>query len=101
MRRAVDLQLKTQQAMGQLEPVDEGLKAMARTLADAWDAEVADRDGSRYTEATIAGRMLPVLLELRGERHDSASDIAWDAELEQLKATIRDAARSRQDDDRA
>jgi hypothetical protein len=100
MRRAIDQQVRVQTAMGHIEPVDGALIAMARTLADAWDAEVADPDGSRYTESTIAGRMLPVLLELRGERRDAAGDIGYDEELEGLKAALRDAARSRPADDR-
>ena len=98
VRRAVDGQIRAQRAMGQIETVDEGLIAVARTLADAMDAEVLDRDGSRYVEQTIAGRLVPVLLELRGERRDSASDIGWDEELTVLRAEIRDAARSRTPD---
>lgn len=101
MRRSVDQTVAAQRAMGHLEVVDEAMVAMARTLADAWDAEIdAGPNGSRYTEATIASRLLPVLLELRGERRDAASDVGWDDELEQLKAALRDAARSRPSDDR-
>lgn len=98
VRKAVDEQIKAQRAMGQLEVVDQALVAVARTLADAMDAEVLDRDGSRYVEQTIAGRLVPVLLELRGERRDAASDVGWDHELELLRAEIRDAARSRTPD---
>lgn len=85
--------------MGQLEVVDEALVAVSRTLADAMDEEWAGPDPSSYTVATIAGRLVPVLLELRGERRDAAGDVGWDEELEQLKATLRDAARSRPADD--
>jgi len=86
--------------MGQLETVDEGLVALARTLADVIDAEVLDPDGSRYTVGHLSGRLVPVLLELRGERRDSASDVGYDAELAALVAAIGDAARSRPPDDR-
>jgi hypothetical protein len=41
---------------------------MARTLADAMDDERVDPDGSAFTVATLAGRLLPVVAELRGER---------------------------------
>jgi hypothetical protein len=99
VRRAVDLQLRTQRAMGQIEPVDEGLVGLARTLADAVDAEVVDPDGSRYTVGHLAARLLPVLLELRGDRRDSATDLGWDDELARLAAEIRDAARSRAPND--
>ena len=100
VRRAVDLQLRAHRAMGQVEPVDQGLVGLARTLADAVDAEVTDPDGSRYTVGALAGRLFPVLLELRGERHDGAGDIGLDVELQALLAEVRDAARSRAPDDR-
>jgi hypothetical protein len=76
--------------MGQLERVDEGLVALARTLADSMDAEVLDPDGSRYTVGNLSGRLLPVLLELRGERRDTAGDAGYDAELAALVAALRD-----------
>jgi hypothetical protein len=97
----VDRTIAGQRAMGQIEIVDEALVAVARTLADAMDEEWAGPDPSSYTVATVAGRLVPVLLELRGERRDSGSDVGWDDELEQLKAALRDAARSRPPDDRA
>jgi hypothetical protein len=100
VRRGVDVQLRAQRAMGRLDTVDEGLVALARTLADAVDSEWTDRDGSRYTVATIAGRLAAVLLELRGERRDVASDLDYDAELARLVAEIRDAARPGPPDDR-
>lgn len=100
VRKSVDLQLRVQRGMGQLEPVDEGLVGLARTLADTIDAEVTDPDGSRYTVGALAGRLFPVLLELRGERRDSAGDLGLDVELQALLAEVRDAARSRQADDR-
>lgn len=86
--------------MGQLETVDEGLVALARTLADQIDAEVLDPDGSRFTVGALSGRLVPVLLELRGERRDSASDVGYDAELAALVAALGNAARSRPPDDR-
>lgn len=86
--------------MGQIEPVDQGLIGLARTLADAADAEAVDPDGSGYTLASICGRLFPVLLELRGSRRDSAGDVGWDEELQRLEAAIRDAARRGPPDDR-
>ena len=71
--------------------MDEGLITIARTLADAIDAEHTDAEGSRFTVGALAGRLVPVLLELRGERHD-AGDGA-DLELAALVAAIRDAPR--------
>jgi hypothetical protein len=95
VRRAVDAQLAAQRAMGQIEPVDAGMIGLARTLADAIDAETVDPDGSRFTVGTLAARLMPVLLELRGERRDAASDVGYDEELARITAAIRDAARSR------
>ena len=100
VRRSVDLQLRAQRKMGQLEHVDQGLIGVAQTLADAFDAEVLDPDGSRYVEQTIAGRLVPVLLELRGERRDVAGETGWDAELAALARAVRDAARPGPPDDR-
>jgi len=91
VRRAVDAQLAAQRALGHLEPVDSGLVAIARTLADALDAEHVDADGSRFTVGALAGRLVPVLLELRGTR--DAPGEGYDAELGELVAAIRDAAR--------
>ena len=90
IRRGVEDQLKAQRAAGQLEDVDKGLVALARTLADAADAEHVDPDGSRYTVGALAGRLVPVLLELRGER--AGGDVI-DAELAALVAALRDAPR--------
>lgn len=89
VRRAVDQQLAAQRAMGHLEVVDQGLVGLARTLADTIDAEVLQVDPNRYTIGALAGRLLPVLLELRGERRDAGSGIGWDEELESLKAELR------------
>jgi hypothetical protein len=100
VRRGIDQQLRAQRAMGQLEPVDEGLVALARTLADQIDAEVLDPDGSRYTVGALSGRLVPVLLELRGERRDSASDVGYDAELAALVAALGNAAQPQPPDDR-
>lgn len=91
VRRGVESQLKAQRALGSLESVDDGLIAVARTLADAADAEHVDPKGSRFTVSAIAGRLVPVLLELRGESAHGDGDI--DAELHWLVTAIRDAPR--------
>jgi hypothetical protein len=91
VRRGVDAQLSAQRSMGQLETVDAGLVALARTLADSIDAETVDQDGSRFTVGALSGRLLPVLLELRGERHDTGD--GFDVELATLVAAIRDTPR--------
>jgi len=91
VRKGVDAQLAAQRALGHIEPVDTGLIAIARTLADALDDEWASVDGSRFTVGALAGRLVPVLLELRGERRDVAE--GFDLELAAIVAAIRDAAR--------
>lgn len=93
VRRGVDAQLAAQRRLGHLEAVDTGLVAIARTLADALDAEWTDTEGSRFTVGALAGRLVPVLLELRGETRDTPGD-GIDAELAALVAAIRDAPRS-------
>lgn len=90
VRRGVEAQLTAQRQLGQLEKVDAGLVALARTLADAADAEHVDPAGSRYTVGALAGRLVPVLLELRGER---AGENIADDELAALVAALRDAPR--------
>lgn len=100
VRRGVDQSIRALQAAHALHPADPALIAMARTLADAIDAEHTDPDGSRYTVGALSGRLFPVVLELRGERHDAASDIGYDAELATLVAALRDAAQPRPTDDR-
>jgi hypothetical protein len=92
VRRGVDAQLTAQRRLGHLEPVDTGLVAIARTLADALDAEWLDAEGSRFTVGALAGRLVPVLLELRGETRDTPGD-GIDTELAALVAAIRDAPR--------
>jgi hypothetical protein len=92
IRRGVDEQIRAQRAAGQLENVDAALIALARTLADAADAEHLDPDGSRFTVGSLGGRLVTVLLELRGER--GAAGEGLDVELETLKAALRDAPRS-------
>lgn len=100
VRRGVDQTMAALRAMDATHPADPGLIALARTLADAIDAEHVDPDGSRFTVGALSGRLFPVLLELRGERRDAASDIGYDAELVALAAALRDAAGSRPPDDR-
>jgi hypothetical protein len=92
VRRSVDAQLAAQRDLGHLERIDSGLVGIARTLADAMDAEVTDPDGSRYTVGALAGRLVPVLLELRGGGRDSSADDT-DDELARIVAALRDAPR--------
>lgn len=91
VRRGVELQLKAQRRLGHLEHVDDGLIALARTLADAADAEHLDPDGSRYTVGSLSGRLVRVLLELRGERLVAGEGV--DDELAVLVAALRDTPR--------
>lgn len=93
VRRYVDRQLRAQRSTGMLEPVDDGLIGVAMTLADALDAEWLDPDGSRFTVGALAGRLVPVLLELRGQPRDTAGDVDYDAELAALVAAIRNVPR--------
>ena len=98
VRRYVDRQLRAQRAMGQIEPVDAGLVGLAMTAADAIDRDVADPDVSSFTLYRGIDVTARLLLELRGERRDSAGDLGYDDELARLTAEIRDAARSRASD---
>jgi hypothetical protein len=66
VRRGVDATVAALRQLGRLEPVDAALVNVARTLADAMDAEHADPDGSRFVVASIAGKLVPVLGLLRG-----------------------------------
>jgi hypothetical protein len=54
------------------------------------DDEAGDAEGSRFTLGALAGRLVPVLLELRGARADTGGD--YDAELAALVAAVRDGA---------
>lgn len=92
VRRSVDEQLAAQRDLGHLERIDAGLIGIARTLADALDAEVTDPDGSRFTVGSLAGRLVPVLLELRGGARDPGGEDA-DDELARVIAALRDAPR--------
>jgi hypothetical protein len=91
VERGVNDQLRAQRALGSLDDVDAGLISVARKLARALDAEDADPDGSRYTVGALAGRLVPVLVELRGGPRDVGADV--DAELAALIAAVRDAPR--------
>jgi hypothetical protein len=93
VRRGYDRQLAAQRALGHIEPVDDGLIAVGRTLADALDAEHTDPKGSRYTVGALSARLVAVMLELRGERRDTAGDFGVDEELARLAAAIRDITR--------
>lgn len=100
LRRAVDAQLSAQRRLGQLEDVDAGLIGAARTLADLADAEVVDREGSRFTAGKITRDLVAVLGMLRGDRLDAATGDGLDAELAALVAAVRDAAGRDTPDDR-
>lgn len=93
VRRGVDEQIAAQRGAGRLDTVDQGLVAIARTIADALDAEFVDPNGSRYTVGALAGKLVPVLLELRGERYDHRPGDDVDNELAWLVAALRDAPR--------
>jgi hypothetical protein len=67
VRRGVDTTITALRSTGRLEPVDAALIAIARTLADALDDERTDPEGSGFTVATIAGKLTPIVGELRGE----------------------------------
>jgi hypothetical protein len=97
LRRGVEDQLKAQRAVGSIEKVDAGLIAAARTLADAGDAEHIDPDGSRFTVGALVGKLVPVLMQLRGE---AIGGDGVDVELDALRAAVRDAAQHRPADDR-
>lgn len=88
VRRYVDRQLRAQRSLGQLEPVDDGLVGIAMTIADVVDAEVLNPDRSPFVIVTGLAKLVPVLLELRGE-HRGAGDTG-DIELERLAAAFRD-----------
>lgn len=75
--------------LGRLEATDEALIGLALTLAQAMDDELAER-GSRFTVSALSGRLLPVLVELRGTQADGT---ATDDELERLVRTLRDPER--------
>lgn len=89
MRRAVDATLSAQRELGHLEPIDAAFVGLARTLADAIDAELSDPDGRRYTVGALAGRLMPVLLELRGSHPDT--DPGPDDDMAAILGALRDA----------
>jgi hypothetical protein len=89
VRRGVDGTVKALRDGGRLELVDAGLVALARTLADAMDEEHTAPEPSRFTVGSLAGRLLPVLVELRGGGAiDHRGDV--DAALAELSAALRD-----------
>ena len=75
VRRGVDATVAALRATGRLEAVDAALVAMARTLADALDDEHVTPDGSAFTVATLAGRLFPIVEELRGEQVGALDDL--------------------------
>ncbi len=100
VRRGVDAQLAAQRQALQLEPVDAGLIAVARSMADALDAEIGKTDRSTFVIVTGLAKLVPVLIELRGERRADADGLGWDEELAALALAIRNAARPDPPDDR-
>lgn len=50
-----------------MEPLDAAVVALARTLADCDDDEVCKLGPQRHQVATLAGRLEPLLLALRGQ----------------------------------
>jgi hypothetical protein len=97
VRRGVEDQLKAQRDAGTIERVDAGLIAIARTLADDVDAEHTDPDGSRFVVGALVGKLMPVLMQLRGE---AIGGDGVDVELDALRAAIRDATQPGAGDDR-
>ena len=65
VRRGVDGTIRALRATGRLEAVDAATIALARTLSDAIDDEHTDPDGSRFTVGALAGRLHPILADLR------------------------------------
>lgn len=82
---AVRSTVEALRAAGRLEPVDDALVALALTLARAMDDELAEH-GSRFTVSALSGKLLPVLVELRGSQADGS---ATDDELESLVRSLR------------
>lgn len=92
VRRYVDRQLTAQRSLGQLEPVDDGLIGVVRAMSSIIDAEVRKPAASAYVILTGLAKLSPVLLELRGERHDGPGG-GLDVELEQITAQVAAALR--------
>jgi hypothetical protein len=74
VRRGVDGTVTALRSTGRLEKADDALVAMARTLADALDDEHTATEPSRFTVGALAGKLLPVLMELRGEDSTVVAD---------------------------
>jgi len=85
-RRGYDDTLAALRALGRVEKVDAALVALCRGLADELDAATADRDESRYTRGTLAGRYQSALAYLL-DRQDTASG----PDLADLLAAVRHA----------
>jgi len=97
VRRGVDAQLTAQRKVGTLEKVDDGLIAIARTLADKMDAVAVDPDASGFTLARLGAEIRTTLMILRGE---AIGGDGVDVELDALRAAIRDATQPGPGDDR-
>lgn len=84
VRRGLDDTIKALRATGRLEKADAAVIALARTVADALDAEHLADDGSRYTVGALAGRLHPLVDDLRGIRELPLDEI--DAALDAMRA---------------
>lgn len=90
VRRGVDDTIKALRDGGRLEAVDAAFVTLARTLADEIDDEHTGFEPSRFTVGSLAGRLVPILVELRGGvTFEHQGDV--DAALAELSAALRDA----------
>ena len=87
VRRGVDGTITALKATGRLEKADDALVALARTLGDALDDEHVADEPSRFTVGALAGKLLPVLQELRGEDTSTVAD-SLDELLAGMPATL-------------
>ena len=77
MRRQSDATTTALRRNGRIEPADAGMIALARTLADLIDDELAAGDvANKWLIARLAGEWRAAMGELRGD-----SDAGWNADL--------------------
>jgi hypothetical protein len=82
-RRGTDQTIRELRRLGRVEPVELGLVAMLRTLADLIDAELGMAEPNKWTVARLASEWRQVHAELRGRQREDS----WD---EQLAAFFQD-----------